>query len=624
MGGFAPRVKRVLSSALRRELTYVLIGSIALRLAALVFAVVLLRRLFSVPMVFLASALLLMTGRQVMGLREGDDTSLGAELSSLFVSLMALGTVFFLARVLREKEASEQALRSSEGHFRSLVESAIDIVAVLDAAGRFLYLSPSVERVLGYRPSELLGRLSLDLVVPADRAIVAEVFAAALRTPGEAHGVICRLQHKRGDIVMIQSRGSVLLTPEGEKHGLLNMRDVSGEQRAEAEKQQLELELARAQKLRTLGTLAGGIAHDFNNVLTPILGSAELARATLPLHSGAREHVDNVIAAAERAKQLVERVLAFARKSDVKRRPVDLAGAVKDALALLRTSLPRNVQLATELDEQAGSVLADPIELFQVLLNLGTNAAQAMSEAGGSLLVTVRRARANDALCALHPALRSGQWLALSVKDSGAGMDAATLARAFEPFFSTRRGNEGSGLGLSIVQSIVRGLGGVIDVQSEPAAGTRVELWLPAHGEQAVQTVSGEPGPGEKEAASQGRLLLVDDEPAVLSVCKELLAVLGYEVTAVADAHEALALITAAPERFDAMVTDQSMPKMTGVELTQAVWRVRPALPVVLTTGYVEGDLLERLGDSPVVRIVGKPYSLHELSDALAQLMRAR
>jgi len=534
------------------------------------------------------------------------------------VGVMALGTVLFLARVLRQKEASEQALRSSEGHFRSLVESAIDIVAVLDAAGRFLYVSPSVERVLGYRPSELLGRLSLDLIAPADRAIVAEVYAAALGAPGEAHGVTCRLQHKQGGTVSIQSRGSVLITPDGQKHGLLNMRDVSAEQRAEAEKQQLELELARAQKLRTLGTLAGGVAHDFNNVLTPILGSAELARATLPAHSSARQHIDNVIAAAERAKQLVERVLAFARKSDVKRRAVDLPGAVKDALALLRTSLPRNVHVSTQLDEQAGSVLADPIELFQVLLNLGTNAAQAMAEAGGTLVVGVQRARPSSALSGLHPALATGQWLVLTVEDSGIGMDAPTLAHAFEPFFSTRRGEERSGLGLSIVYSIVRGMSGVIDVQSEPGEGTRVALWLPAHG-QVESVIASEP-PGGNGAARQGRLLLVDDEPAVLSVCKELLAVLGYEVTAVADAHEALQLVAEQPDRFDGVVTDQSMPKMTGVELAHAIWRVRPQLPIVLTTGYVEGDLIERLGDAAVVRVVGKPYSLQELGNALAEL----
>ena len=598
-------------------MTLLPLGSLALRLAALVLAVVLLRRSFGLPMLFLAAAIALLTVRQAALLL--DRAVVSTEVSGLFVSVMALGTVFFLARVLREKEASEQALRSSEGHFRSLVESAIDIVAVLDGRGCFLYVSPSIERVLGYQPSELLGRRSLDLVLAEDRSIVAQEFARALEAPGEAHGVICRLQHKLGTVVSVQSRGSVLLTPEGEKHGLLNMRDVSAEQRAQAEKQQLEQELARAQKLRTLGTLAGGVAHDFNNVLTPILGSAELARTALAPHSQAREHVANVIAAAERAKQLVGRVLAFARKSDVKRRPVDLASAVKDALALLRTSLPRNVQLKTDLDEHAGSVLADPIELFQVLLNLGTNAAHAMTEHGGTLHVSVQRAQPSPALCVQHPALRSGQWLVLSVKDTGVGMDAQTLERVFEPFFSTWRGEESSGLGLSIVHSIVRGLGGVIGVQSEPAAGTQVELLLPAHGQAAVEPV--EQPPAASDAARPGRLLLVDDEPAVLSVCSELLSVLGYEVTAVADAHAALALVADTPERFDAMVTDQSMPRMSGVELAHAIWRVRPRLPVVLTTGYVESDLLVRLGEAAQVRVVGKPYSMQELRDALSQLL---
>jgi PAS domain S-box-containing protein len=595
---------------------YVLLVSLALRAAALVLSVVLMRRLFSLPLVFITAALVLMTARQLLLLLHVHLTGgeLG-DLSGLFVSAMALGAVVFLARVLREKESSEQALRSSEGHFRSLVESAIDIVAVLDGGGHFLYVSPSVQRVLGYAPAELLGRVALELVLPGEKALVAREFAAALATPGEARDVTCHLRHKDGRVVSIQSRGSVLLTPDGEQHGLLNMRDVSAEQRAEAEKQQLELELARAQKLRTLGTLAGGVAHDFNNILTPILGSAELARAALPAQSAAREHVENVVAAAARAKQLVQRVLAFARKSDVKRRPVDLAAAVKDALALLRTSLPREVRLNTEIDDAAGSVLADPIELFQVLLNLGTNAAQSMTERGGSLTVGLRRTQPSAALRALHPALQQGDWLALTVHDSGVGMDAATLAHAFEPFFSTRRG-DGSGLGLSIVQSIVRDLGGVIDVSSEPGVGTRVELLFPAHGQAQAEITA------EAALAPEGerRLLLVDDEPAVLSVCKELLAVLGYKVTAVADAHEALRLVSDATQQFDAMVTDQSMPKMTGVELAHAAWRVRPQLPIVLTTGYPEVDLMDRLGHSSAVRVVGKPYRLQELSDALAQL----
>ena len=597
-------------------MNYLLLVSLALRAAALVLSVVLLRRLFSLPLMFVAAALVLMTARQLMLLRAAPVGGELAELSGMFVSAMALGAVIFLARVLREKESSEQALRSSEGHFRSLVESAIDIVAVLDGAGHFLYVSPSVERVLGYTPAELLGSVALELVLPDEKALVAREFAAALASPGAARDVTCHLRHKQGGIVSIESRGSVLLTPNGEKHGLLNMRDVSKEQRAEAEKQQLEVELARAQKLRTLGTMAGGVAHDFNNILTPILGSAELARAALPAHSPAREHVDNVVAAAARAKQLVQRVLAFARKSDVKRRPVDLAAAAKDALALLRTSLAREVRLSTEIDDGAGSVLADPIELFQVLLNLGTNAAQAMTERGGELTVGVRRARASEALRALHPALQQGEWLSLWVHDSGAGMDAATLERAFEPFFSTRRG-DGSGLGLSIVQSIVRDLGGVIDVSSEPGVGTKVGLWLPAHGQALPETVTAT----ELAPAGDRRLLLVDDEPAVLSVCKELLAVLGYQVTAVADAHEALRLVSDSAERFDVMVTDQSMPKMTGVELAHAAWRVRPLLPIVLTTGYLEVDLMDRLGHSSAVRVVGKPYRLQELSDALAQLM---
>jgi signal transduction histidine kinase/CheY-like chemotaxis protein len=421
---------------------------------------------------------------------------------------------------------------------------------------------------------------------------------------------------------MLQSRGGAVVTPAGEKHGLLNLRDVSVEREAEAEKGRLQEQLYQAQKMETLGSMAGGIAHDFNNILTPILGSADLARASMAPGSAAREHVAHIVDAAQRAKALVQRVLLFSRKAEAQPEPVDLSRAVNDVLELLRPSLPANIELHTELEPGAGLVLADLTHVHQVLLNLCTNAAYAMREHGGRLGLRVTRLRSEPRLVSQHPVLNEGRWVLLEVSDTGIGMDARTRERAFEPFFSTKKSGEASGLGLSIVHGIVRSLGGVIDLQSEPGRGTRFYVCLPVN-DQLTPTrkpvAQGSPRP------SKGRVLLVDDDRAVLAVCRELLELLGFDVTPAGDPNTALERFKADPEAFDAVVTDQTMPKMTGIELAEALVRVRANIPIVLTTGFAEADVLDRRQRLPIAEVVSKPYSLEELGAALSRaLQRSR
>jgi PAS domain S-box-containing protein len=541
-----------------------------------------------------------------------------SHLSEFVISVSALLTVYYFDRLNRAKLRSEQALRSSEAHFRSLIENAIDIVAVLDAAGRFVYVSPSVERLLGYTPAELIGRISLELVHEEDRASVAHEFGAALGAPGTARAGTCRMRHKDGSLRMLQSRGGVVLTPAGEKHGLLNLRDVSAELEAEAEKVRLQAQLYQAQKMETLGSMAGGIAHDFNNILTPILGSADLARAALPPHSASREHITHITDAAQRAKALVQRVLLFSRKAEAQPEPVDLARAVSDVLELLRPSLPKNIEVRSDLEPNAGLVLADLTHVHQVLLNLCTNAAYAMREHGGRLSLRVQRLRSEPRLQTLHPALGEGRWVLLEIADTGVGMDAATLERAFEPFFSTKKSGEASGLGLSIVHGIVRSLGGVIDVQSTAGRGTSFSVCLPINEE---LTATRKPAAPLSPRPSQGRVLLVDDDRAVLAVCRELLELLGYDVLPASDPHSALERFKDDPERFDAVVTDQTMPKMTGIELAEALVRIRASIPIVLTTGFAEADVLDRRQRLPIAEVVSKPYSLEELGAALSRAL---
>jgi CheY-like chemotaxis protein len=264
-------------------------------------------------------------------------------------------------------------------------------------------------------------------------------------------------------------------------------------------------------------------------------------------------------------------------------------------------------------------VLADLTHVHQVLLNLCTNASYAMREQGGRLSLRVSRVRSEPHLFAHHPVLHEGRWVLLEVSDTGAGMDARTAERAFEPFFSTKKSGEASGLGLSIVHGIVRSLGGVIDLQSEVGRGTRFIVCLPVN-EQLTATRKPVAAPMPRQ--TRGRVLLVDDDRAVLAVCRELLELLGYDVMPAGDPQTALDRFKADPDCFDAVVTDQTMPRMTGIELAEALVGIRSNIPIVLTTGFAEADVLDRRQRLPIAEVVSKPYSLEELGAALSRALQ--
>jgi PAS domain S-box-containing protein len=596
--------------------------SLLCRVSALGWSLILLRRVRDARLAALSLLIALLSFRgatALLGATRGEPQPWQS--SELVIGLCALLSVYSLERVLRESQKTSEALRTSEAHFRSLVENAIDVVAVLDHAGRFIYVSPSVQRVLGWSPDELLGRISLDFVHEDDRPQVAHEFFAAMDTLGSSRGGVCRMKHKDGGVRMMQSRGGGVAMPGGKKHGMLNLRDVTAEHSAEAEKQRLQTQLYQAQKMETLGSMAGGIAHDFNNLLTPILGNAELARAALPPHSSAHEHVLRMSEAAQRGKALVQRVLLLSQKAQGNLESIDLPRAVVDVLALLEPSLAKNIALSTELDPSSGRVRADVTHVHQLLFNLCANAAHAMRVRGGRLTIRVVPLPASSELRKRHPSFAGRGCVLIEVSDTGTGMDASTLEHAFEPFFSTKEVGESSGLGLSIVYGIVRSLGGVIDVQSEIDRGSRFSLLLPTYDEappprRAARSAARRP--------SQGRVLLIDDDRAVLSVCRELLELLGYEVTPASDPETALELFAGTPGAFDAVVTDQTMPKLTGVELAQALVRLRPNIPIVMTTGFAEAEVVDRGQNSPIAEVVSKPYTLEDLGAAITRALERK
>jgi signal transduction histidine kinase/ActR/RegA family two-component response regulator len=367
-------------------------------------------------------------------------------------------------------------------------------------------------------------------------------------------------------------------------------------ERAARERSQLEEQLRQAQKLEAVGRLAGGIAHDFNNLLTPIVAYTEEARHELPPDSKAAQQLTEVLRSAQRAGHLVRRILTFSRHSVVTRAPVRVADVVREAGALLRATLPTSIAIRYEISAEDATVVADAAELQQVLMNLGTNALDAMQGQGGMLAFGVRQ---------------SGTCVEITVRDTGCGMDAHALEHAFEPFFTTKPQGKGTGLGLATSHTIVQALGGQVWLASEPGAGTTVTLSLPL-----VKPVDGSPAPGASSSLTRGngeRILLVDDEPMVLGACEALLKRMGYRVTAVSDPAAALAHLRSAPYEFDLLFTDQSMPGMNGVELARASRTVRSDLPVVLTTGFVDEATRAGLTDAGIDTVLAKPYQPADL-----------
>jgi signal transduction histidine kinase/ActR/RegA family two-component response regulator len=386
---------------------------------------------------------------------------------------------------------------------------------------------------------------------------------------------------------------------------------IAEQERSQAERERLEAQLRQAHKLEAVGRLAGGIAHDFNNLLVPMLVYTDEVRRELPAGTPAWDRLGEVLQSAERARSLVQRILMFGRRAVVARAPVRLDAIIREAGGLLRAAVPSMIEIRYAFETTEAVVVADPAELHQIIMNLGTNAAYAMRERGGRLVFHLDH-------------VEEGRGVRLRVSDTGRGMDAATVERAFEPFFTTKPASEGSGLGLATVHGIVTGLGGLITLDSVPGRGTTVDVRLPrvmTDADAATAAPSTEP---QLALGSGQRVLVVDDEPAVLSACQQLLTRLNYDATACESPEQALELLRLQPAAIDALLTDQAMPGLSGPALAEAARRIRPDLPIVLATGFLDEQARSQVEAIGIDLVLSKPYTLRDLSAALRTVLDTR
>jgi PAS domain S-box-containing protein len=529
-----------------------------------------------------------------------------------------LGLTIVISDITHRKRA-EKALLDNLTFMNTLIDTIPNPVFYKDSEGLFLGCNVAYTQTLGLPKEEILGHrlIDLDSSISSD---MADHFhrqdMLLIANPGiQIHEsqILCADSAQR-DFVLYKATFN---DTDGRVAGMVGiMLDITDLKKAERQRRQLELQLQQTQKMEALGTLAGGIAHDFNNILAAIIGYTEIVVADTPPEALSLEYLKRVLAAGERARSLVKQILAFSRQGEMEPKPVQLKLIVKEVLNLLRASLPATIEIDRQI-ESDGAVMADPTQLHQVMMNLGTNAGYAMGQNGGRLSVRLEEARLDQDFTRLHGSLRPGNYLKLTVGDTGRGIAPENLTKIFDPFFTTKPKGEGTGMGLSVVHGIVTSLGGLITVDSTPGKGTQFQIYLPALQEGAAVKAAG------AKALPTGRegILFVDDEPFQTDMLKHLLGLLGYRVETRNTAAEALALFQQDPQAFDLVITDMVMPKMTGDELAVRLLRIRPDLPIILATGYSQNITEAKARAMGIKAFALKPLVIEKLSQLIRQVL---
>lgn len=517
-----------------------------------------------------------------------------------------------LRREIAERKQAEVILQQSEERYRTLVESSQQGISIT-WNGKRLFANRAFARILGYDdPQELVGQDIRNHIAPHEWERLRHNGQARLRgEPVPSHYEFQGVR-KDGTLIWLETVVS-LITWEGKPARLATMLDIT-------DRKQLEHHFRQAQKMAAIGTLAGGIAHDFNNILSAILGFADLTRDAVRQDSAAWFHLQEVLKAGRRAKHLVQQILAFSRQTATTRQPLCLRALLGEALPLLRALLPTTIAIQSHVAQDIGPVLADPTQMHQVLLNLCSNAEFAMRTTGGTLTLGVDVVDVDEAFLTQHPTLLPGPYVRLTVQDTGCGMDATTLERIFEPFYTTKEVGEGTGMGLAVVHGIVTSHNGMITVKSTPGQGASFAIYLPRMATPAERQASVE----ETVPPGHGSVLFVDDEEALARLGQELLQRLGYEVVSSTSSTQALAVFQSMPQHFDLVVTDQTMPQMTGERLAQELRRIRPDIPIILCTGFshvMNATKAQALG---IDAFCMKPLVAQELALTIRQVLAHR
>ncbi len=505
------------------------------------------------------------------------------------------------------------ALKEAQEHIRNqaaLLDKASDAIIVQDLQHQVQYWNKSAERIYGWTAAEIVGKNAVGLIyrdISAFQKALQEVLGQ-----GSWKGGI-KQKRKDGTTILMETSFTLVRDGQDQPVSILAINtDVTV-------KKQFEAQIAHSQRMESIGTLAGGIAHDINNILTIITGNAALGRNSVPQGHPIQRYLTAIEAATTRAAGVVRQILTFSRRQDTERRNIEITPVVQEAIQFLRTTLPTKIEIRSDFAKSLPSILADATQLHQIIMNLGTNAAHAMRDQGGQLEFRIRPVRLDAIGASLVENLHAGNYVQLSISDSGCGMAPETARRIFEPFFTTKKPGEGTGLGLSVVHGIVKNHEGAITVSSELGLGTTFNLYFPALEAITDPVVL---TPQERHHGAGRHVMYVDDEEDIVAVTTLDLQNNGYQATGFTLPQEALAAFCAKPLYFDAAVLDLAMPVMDGLDLARRMLTRRPNFPIILVSGFIRPDDQERIRQLGLKHVLEKPSTVTKIRSSLTQLFK--
>ncbi len=546
-------------------------------------------------------------GNEIIGLLQFNDKRTGCFTLDLIEYFEKIGASIGIAI---NRHRMEVKLGEEQERYRTVADYTYDWEYWIDTDGSYRYISPSFQRITGYAVYELINNPNVlaSIIHPNDRAFVAEHLSDPLNHPCKEFRIIT----KNGEERWIGHRCQQVFKGNGIALGW------RGSNRDITERKKMEEHIRQSQKMEAIGTLAGGIAHDFNNILGAIMGYAAMAQDDLPVGSIARECVDEISEASERAKFLVQQILSFSRHAKKELHPLMLGTIIKEVVKLLRHALPTTIKIKQDINVKDTLILADATHIHQILMNLCTNAGHAMHEKGGTLTISLNQMEITDNNLPGHELMAAGTYLELKVTDTGQGIDPAIINRIFDPFFTTKQQGQGTGMGLAVVYGIVNGYGGHIDVASKLGEGTTFTIYFPVLPEQIISDKDKDININISLSGRE-RILVVDDQKYLLNMLKKMLSRLGYAVTAKQNPLEAWELFSADPFAWDMIITDQTMPDLTGCVMAQKMINIRPDIPIILCTGFTDLVTANEAKAMGIREFLQKPIKSSELT----QIMRS-
>ncbi len=468
--------------------------------------------------------------------------------------------------------------------------------------------------------------LSLDeTLTPESQKLVQEDLAKELEKdrsgffdPNRSRTLELEYYHKNGSTVWAEVTTAFLRDQNKKPIGITGVtRDITERRKAEKEKKRLEIQLQQSQKMEAIGTLAGGIAHDFNNILSAIMGNIEISLIGLAKENKLAIRLKRVLEACERAKDLVLQILMFSRQGEQAQRPVYMNFIVKEVLKLIRASLPATIKIQQNITDEKKIVLSDPTHIHQVVMNLCSNAADAMKESGGVLGIILDSVEMNAETAKKYHKLSPGEYIRLTVTDTGHGMVPDVMKRIFDPFYTTKEQGKGTGMGLALVHGIVSKIGGAVHVISEPEKGSSFQVFFPKAREELIADGEDE----EDIPTGDENILFVDDEKNIVEMAQEMFSGMGYKVISTMRSLDALSIFKKQPDRFDLIISDQTMPDLTGINLAKAILEIRPDIPIIICTGFsdlIDPEMVKSIG---IQEYVLKPYSKMNIARLIRKVL---